>query len=150
MACQMSIDSTLVSPIRGDGEPRHLCVDHDGAALAQARRRKQRTCPELGGQGRARLAVLAAEVGGRWSEEARAFVSQLDKAKAMSVPRDLAGRARQAWQHRCAFVLSLLDRRLFVASDGVVPCTSAVITACRHLPPGVLRWSCLRVCFSRQ
>ena len=35
----------------------------------------------LGGQGRARLVVLAAEVGGRWSEEARAFVSQLAKAK---------------------------------------------------------------------
>ena len=52
---------------------------------------------------------------------------------------------RKAWQHcwasllACAsaraFALSLLDRRPVVGSDGVVPCTSAVITACRHLPP---------------
>ena len=142
---QLAIDTTLVSPIRGDGQPRPMCATHDGAALAQARRRKQRTYPEFGGQGRARLVVLAAEVGGRWSEEARAFVSQLAKTKAKSVSRVLAGRARQAWQHRwasllaCAsaraFALSLLDRRPAVGSDGDVPCTSAVITDCRHLPP---------------
>ena len=66
-----------------------------------ARQRKQRTYPELSGtQGRARLVVMAAEVGGRWSNEARAFVSQLAKAKARVAPRVLAGRARQAWQHR--------------------------------------------------
>ena len=51
-------------------------------------------------------------------------VSQLAKAKARSVPRILAGRARQAWHHRwssmlaCAsaraFALSLLDRRAAV------------------------------------
>ena len=140
---QLAIDTTLVSLIRGDGQPRFLCAAHDGAALVQARRRKQRTYPEFGGEGRARLVVLAAEVGARWSEEARAFVSQLAKAKARSVPRVLAGRARQAWQHRwasllaCAsaraFALSLLDRRPVVGSDGDVFCTSAVITDCRNL-----------------
>ena len=36
--------------------------------LQEARRRKERTYPELNGAGgRARLVVLAAEVGGRWS-----------------------------------------------------------------------------------
>ena len=140
---QLAIDTTLVSPIRADGLPRRQCADVDGAALAQARRRKQRTYPELDGHGRARLVVLAAEVGGRWSEEARAFVSQLARAKARSVPRILAGRARQAWQHRWAtllacesaraFALSLLDRRSAVGPDGVVPSTSVVITACRHV-----------------
>ena len=96
-----------------------------------------------GNHGRARLVVLAAENGGRWSEEARAFVSQLAKAKARSVPRILAGRARQAWHHRwssmlaCAsaraFALSLLDRRAAVGCDGEPPSSSAVVTECRHL-----------------
>ena len=148
---QLAIDTTFVSPIRGEGEPRHLCADHDGAALAQARRRKQRTNPELGGQGRARLVVLAAEVGGRWSEETRSFVSQLAKAKARSAPRVLAGRTRQAWQHRWASLgvrkcprvrsLSSLDRR---------PATSA---GHHRMPPlaafVVLRGSCWRVRLSR-
>ena len=107
----------------------------DGAALAQARRVKQRTYPELSGNhGRARLVVLAAEIGGRWSEDPRAFVR----------PRILAGRARQAWHHRwssmlaCAsaraFALSLLERRAAVGCDGEPPSSSAVVTECRHLP----------------
>ena len=142
---QLAIDTTLVSPIRADGLPRRQCAEVDGAALAQTRRRKQRTYSELDGHGRAPVVVLTAEVGGRWSEEAGAFVSQLAKAKARSVPRVLAGRARQAWQHRwdtllaCAsaraFALTLLDRSSAVGSDGVVPSTSVVITACRHVLP---------------
>ena len=83
----------------------------NGAALSEARRRKQRTYPELSGtQGRARLVVLAAEVGGRWSDEARVFVSQLAKAKARAVPRVLAGRARgNIGGHQCCLV-RLLER----------------------------------------
>ena len=129
---QLAIDTTLVSSVQADGRPRPQCARVDGAALSEARRRKQRTYPELSGtQGRARLVVLAAEVGGRWSDEARAFVSQLAKAKARAVPRVLAGRARQAWQHRwssmlaCAaaraFALSLLDKRPALGSDGDTP-----------------------------
>ena len=54
------------------------CVREDGVALAAARRRKERTYPELTGQfGRARLVVLAGEVGGRWSDETQAFLRQL-------------------------------------------------------------------------
>ena len=97
-----------------------------------------------GTHGRARLVVLAAEIGARWSEEARAFVSQLAKAKARSVPRILAGRARQAWPHRwssmlaCvsarAFALSLLERRTAVGCDGEPPSSSAVVKECHHLP----------------
>ena len=69
--------------MQADGRPRPQCARVDGAALSEAHRRKQRTYPEVSGtQGRARLVVLAAEVGGRWSDEARAFVSQLAKAKA--------------------------------------------------------------------
>ena len=53
-----------------------------GVALASARRKKARTCPELVAAGaRARLVVLALEVGGRWSQEASTFVKLLAKAK---------------------------------------------------------------------
>ena len=104
---QLAIDTTLVSPERADGLSRRQCAHVDGAALAQARRVKQHTYPELSGNhGRARLF-----------------------SQTRSVPRILGGRARQAWHHRwssmlaCAsaraFALSLLDRRAAVGSDGV-------------------------------
>ena len=42
----------------------------------QARRRKERTYLELPGEGsRARLVLLAAEVGGQWSDETAEFLS---------------------------------------------------------------------------
>ena len=60
---QLAIDATLVSPLRADGEPHRRCPDEDGAALTFARRRKERTNPELAtGRGRARLVVIAATV----------------------------------------------------------------------------------------
>ena len=47
-------------------------------ALEAARKRKARTYPELvGAHRRARLVVIALEVGGRWSTETRSFLSQL-------------------------------------------------------------------------
>ena len=53
---QLAIDTTLVSPLRTDGEPRRRCSDVDGAVSETARRRKERTYPELSGdQGRAKL-----------------------------------------------------------------------------------------------
>ena len=118
----------------------------DEAALSEARRRKQHTYPELSGtQGRVWLVVLATEVGGRWSDEARAFVSQLAKAKARAVPRVLAGRAHEAWHiggHLCWLMrplerlLSLLDKRPALGSDGATPSSSDVVAACRHQPLG--------------
>ena len=90
----------------------------------------------------ARLVVLAADVGGMWSEEDRAFVSQLAKAKAGSAPHVLAGRVRQAYRWSSilacaaarAFVLSLLEKRPALGCDGDTPSTSEVVGACRHLP----------------
>ena len=61
---QLAIDTTMVSPLRRDGSPRRQCAARDGAAMAQARARKERTCPELAqAHGRVRLVVLACEVG---------------------------------------------------------------------------------------
>ena len=78
---QLGVDTTLVSVLRRDGTPHPRCANEDGAALAAARRRKAARYPELAGQhGRARLVVLASEVGGRWSEECRQFLCLLAKA----------------------------------------------------------------------
>ena len=61
---QLAIDTTLVSPIRADGTARHHPAHRDGVALEEARRTKERKYPELAGNGgRARLVVVAAEVG---------------------------------------------------------------------------------------
>ena len=62
---RLAVDTTLVSLLRGHGSARGRAADHSGSALNDARRRKERTNPELVGEGgRARLVVLAAEVAG--------------------------------------------------------------------------------------
>ena len=72
---QLAVDATLVSALHTSGEPRPRAAGNDGAALQTARRRKERTYPELIGESRrARLVVVALEVGGRWSSEAWTFV----------------------------------------------------------------------------
>ena len=75
----LAVDTTL---LHADGSPHRHAVDTDGAVLAAARRRKERTYPELvGPESRAQLVVLALETGGRWSDEAMAFVRLLARAK---------------------------------------------------------------------
>ena len=129
---QQAIDTTMVSPLRRDGTTRPRAANFDGAALEVARRRKEATYPELSGEGgRARLVVLAAEVGGRWSAETAQFLTALAKARAQEVPLILQGRAETAWVRRwsailaCtatrAFALSLLDKRPVSGSDAIVP-----------------------------
>ena len=111
---QLAIDTTLVSPLRGDGQPHRRCADVDGAALDEARRRKERTYPELCERhSRARLVVLAAEVGGRWLDEAADFLKQLAKAITRGVPFVLQVRTRQAWQMRWSSLLACSSARAF-------------------------------------
>ena len=58
--------------LHADGSPRRHANQRDGVALQVAKRRKVATYPELVGPGiRAKLVVLAVEVGGRWSDETR-------------------------------------------------------------------------------
>ena len=54
---QIAVDTTLVSPLQRDGQPRPGADARPGLALAQAAARKRRTYPELqpGGRGRCRL-----------------------------------------------------------------------------------------------
>ena len=107
-------------------------------ALVDARRWKERTYLELAGDaGRARLIVLAAEVGGRWSDETLLFLKLVANAKSRSAPVPLRGKARAARFRRwsailsCsapkAFALSLLDRRPMIGSDGEVPHLHSVL-----------------------
>ena len=98
---QLAVDTTLVSAVQGDGVPRRGAANRDGVALASARRKKARTYPELVAAGaRARLVVLALEVGGRWSQEASTFVKLLAKAKVRSEPAVVQRRMEQAWRLR--------------------------------------------------
>ena len=119
----------------------------DGASLETARRRKERRYPVLSGQfGRARLVVLACEVGCRWSDETRDFLRHLAKAKVRGEPFPVQRRAEAAWILRwrvlmaCsaakAFALSFLEARSCVSSDGCVPLTGEVISDARYEPVG--------------
>ena len=83
---QLAVDTTLVSPLTREGQPRRRAGRFAGAALQDARKSKERTYPELLNNQRCRLVVLAIGVGGGWSEEAAAFVSNLAGAKARQVP----------------------------------------------------------------
>ena len=72
----------LSTPLTG---PPDLAAQIDGAVLTVARRKKERTYLELiGPHARARLVVLAGEVGGRWSKETQIFLRLLARAKARS------------------------------------------------------------------
>ena len=139
---QLAIDTTMVSPLHRDGSVRRGAAAHDGAALRQARTRKERTYPELAGEGgRAGLVVLAAEVGGRWSEETVEFLSSLAWAKVRELPEDLQRDGRRSWLRRwkkllgCtaakAFAMSLLDLAPS-GSDGAIPSVREVICEARH------------------
>ena len=63
---QLAVETTLVSLLHCDGSPHPRAANEDGAVLAAARRLKERTYPELvGPRRRARVVVLAGEIGGR-------------------------------------------------------------------------------------
>ena len=90
------------------------------------------TYPELvAPDARARLVVLALEVGGRWSEEAKIFIRLLARARARCEPRLMQRRLEAGvetalgTQSSCAaarsFAASLLGLRGGQGSDGQMP-----------------------------
>ena len=114
---QLAGDTTLVSALHCDGLPHRGAADRDGVTLEAARRRKERTYPELVRPGhRAKLFVLAGEVAGRWSEEATSFIRHLAKARARSEPRILQMRAEQGWRLRWCSLLSCAAARAVASS----------------------------------
>ena len=106
----MVVDTTLVSAVHGDGRPRRSASERDGVALMAASKRKEQSYREfLGARCRARLVVLAVEVGGRFSRETSGFITELARARARSETAFMRKRAEQAWRCRglgvrCFFV----------------------------------------------
>ena len=143
MERKLAVDTTLVSPLHCDGSAGPGAPSTDGVALSAARRRKERAHPEfVGPHRRARLVVLVGEVGGRWSEETRFFISQLVRVKSRAEPFVLRRRVEQACGLRwgamlsCAaaraFASSLLERRTAMGSDGATPLSHEVEGDFRH------------------
>ena len=89
------------------------------------------TQSSFGPRRRAQLVVVALEVGGRWSEETRAFVSALAIARARHELPLMRKRAEQAWRMRWGGMLactaaravasSLLDLQHCHGGDGNTP-----------------------------
>ena len=140
---QLALDTTLVCALHCDGSPHTGAADMDGVVL-RAGRRKERRYPELVGRGsRARLVVLAIEVGGRWSPELQSFVAQLAKSKAREQPFLLQKRFEQAWRMRWGAFLAcaaakavatcLLELRCAHGADGHTPPAWEVEADHRHM-----------------
>ena len=108
--CQLAVDATVVSALHCDGSPHRGAVD--GVVLHRARRRKERTYPELWGlEGGPRFVVLGIEVGGRMSTETASFLSQLAKARARQETALMRRRAEQAWRMRWGSILACATAR---------------------------------------
>ena len=140
---QLAVDTTLVCALHEDGRPRRRAAQQDGVAIEAAERRKISTYPELvGPHSRAKLVVLAVEVGGRWSEQTRAFLSQLAHTRARQETPLMRRRAEQAWRLRWGGMLacaaakavasSLLDLLHHHGGDGKAPLTHEVEGDLRH------------------
>ena len=140
---QLAVDTTLVSALRADGTVSRKGAAVGGEALKRARARKEKTYPELAGEGgRARLVVLAAEVGGRWSNGASQFVRALAKAKAQSAPESTQAQVALAWDRRwrkllaCtaakSFANTLLEHASSTAAGGATPSEADVMRDCAH------------------
>ena len=136
---QIAVDTTLVSPVKRNGQPQPHTADRAGAWLDEARRRKENTYPELTGSRRCRLTVLGAEVGGRWSEESLRFLRLLARARARTAPEGLRAATGRAFLSRWSGFLAVAAQRSFAASllgeplagascvDGAVPDLSEVL-----------------------
>ena len=113
---QLAVDTTLVSPLTSDAQPRRRGGQYAGAALHTARRNKERTYPELVGAGRCRLVVLAIEVGGRWSTEATQFLRLLAQARARATPAPLRQATITTLIARWSALLTHASMHAFAAS----------------------------------
>eukprot|EP00438_Fugacium_kawagutii_P035997 Skav228963 [mRNA] locus=scaffold671:28044:28988:+ [translate_table: standard] len=113
---QLAVDTTLASPLTSTARPRQRRGDYTVAALAEARRAKERTYPELQRGGRCKLIVVALEVGGRWSGEAADFVRLLAQARSRSAPALLRPATTQALIARWSALLTHAAQTAFARS----------------------------------
>ena len=141
---QVAIDTTLVSPIGKDGQPRGRSAREAGGVLEQAARRKRETTyPELLAARRCRLVVFGVEVGGRWNGEARELLRALARAKARERPQWLRASAVQAFHQRWSGIIAVAAQRALAATlaglpgacldalDGTAPPWPEVLAAAR-------------------
>ena len=103
---QLAVDTTLVSPLTREGQPRRRNGRYAGAALQDARRNKERVYPELVASGRCRLVVLAFEIGGRWSQETCTLLRLLASHRARQAPQILQQAVSTALLHRWSAMLT--------------------------------------------
>ena len=133
----------MVSPLHRDGTARRGAAFCGEKVLREARRRKERTYPELSGAGgRARLVVLAATLGARWSQKTAQFLRGLAHFKSEGTPELLRERVKLAWLRRwqnllaCsgakALALSLLERRSTVGAGSTPPSVDEVVREARY------------------
>ena len=139
--------TTLVSPLTSAGAPRRSAGRTAGAALALARKAKERTYPELRQSARCKLVVLALELGGRWSTEAATFVRLLARLRSRAVPASSRGPSISAFTARWSALLSFAAARAFAASllslplggtanvDGEPPLLSDILAESSLEPP---------------
>ena len=148
---QLAIDTTLVSPLSQNGTARPRCATVRGAALDPARTRKERRYPELA---RARLVVLAGEIGGRFSSETAQFLRCLASDRVRSRPLILKGRIHAALIRRWSAVLgcsaarsyALLDK-VPTGVDGSSPSVNEVLRDDRHVGQLLVTVCCCELCF---
>ena len=70
--------------------------------------------------------MLAAEVGGRWSDETANFLSALSKAKAETAPEAVRDQVRAAWLRRWRNLLGCTAARAFATSLLEIRCSPGV------------------------
>ena len=110
---QLSLDTTLVSPLHCDGSARQVLHRWTERLLPlRHARRKGRTLSSLGPCARARLVVLAGEVGVVGPRRLRLLAHPKDRSE----PRILRGRVEQALRVRWASILACSAGRAFAAS----------------------------------
>jgi hypothetical protein len=98
---QVAVETTLVSPVLGDGAPHPGADQRAGIPCESAiRDKRERNYRELIRARRCRLQVPALEVGGRWDESALQFLRRLARARARNAPKWLRSSTAQAFAYR--------------------------------------------------
>ena len=112
---QLALDTTLVSSLHCDGSPHRGAADVDGAVLVAARRRKERTYPELVRPGhRAKLGGVLHQTSGK-----SLGASRTSLGNEMVLLACVCGSA--------VSVASLLERRAAGGADGETPTVHHVV-----------------------
>ena len=123
---QLAVDTTLVSPLKRNGDPVPGSQRGPGAALARAKRRKGKVYRDVLESRRTQLLVFGVEVGGRWSDDADGFTRLLARERARAVPRLLRRAAEEAWFSRWTGLLAAMAAKSFARTLLDLPCETAV------------------------